>query len=72
MFACGVNTIKSASYRGLNMRKEKYIVLYGNELIKTYKTFKEAVHDLDFLKLIYGEVYLYQLVAVNDDIIKGK
>lgn len=61
--------MKFVSYRGLDMRKEKYVILYGKELIKSYKTFKEAVKDLEFFKLIYGEVYLYQLVAVNDEII---
>ena len=46
---------------------EKYIIVADGEIIKTYKTFKEAMWDMDFFQLMYHEVCIYQQVVKNGE-----
>ena len=56
-------------YHGGNMEKiiEKYIIVADGEIIKSYKTFKEAMWDMDFFQLMYHEVCIYQQVVKNGE-----
>ena len=69
IFACGANIEKSVKYRGVSMGKiiEKYIIIADGEIIKSYKTFKEAMWDMDFFQLMYNEVSIYQQVVKNGE-----
>ena len=50
---------------------EKYLIVSGREIIKTYKSFKQAMKDLDFFKLIYKDVYICKrVVDENGNIIR--
>lgn len=69
IFAFGVNTEKFVKFRGVSMGKiiEKYIIIADGEIIKSYKTFKEAMWDMDFFQLMYNEVCIYQQVVKNGE-----
>ena len=69
IFACGANIEKFVKFRGVNMGKiiEKYIIIADGEIIKSYKTFKEALWDMDFFQLMYNEVSIYRQVVKNGE-----
>lgn len=69
IFACGASIEKFVKFRGVNMGKiiEKYIIVADGEIIKSYKTFKEAMWDMDFFQLMYHEVCIYQQVVKNGE-----
>ena len=47
---------------------ERYVIVSGEgEIIKSYNYFKQAIKDMDFFKLVYKEVYLYQMVISNKE-----
>lgn len=46
---------------------EKYLIIADGEIIKSYTTFKQAMWDVDFYKLMYKEVTIYQQVVKNGE-----
>lgn len=54
----------------MNRLSEKYVIIADGEIIKSYKTLKEAMWDLDFFQLMYKEVSIYRKVVQNGDPVK--
>ena len=46
---------------------EKYLIIADGEIIKSYKSFKEAMWDMEFFQLMYHEVSIYQQIVKNGD-----
>ena len=47
---------------------EKYVIVSEKgEIIKSYTHFKQAIKDMDFFKLMYKELYLYQMIVSNNE-----
>lgn len=69
MFVRGANTEKFVIYHGGEMGKirEKYLIIADGEIIKSYKTLKEAMKDVDFFQLMYHEVCIYQNIVKNGE-----
>lgn len=42
---------------------EEYIITDYRDIIKAYKSFKQAMKDFEFFKQIYGDVKIYKLVV---------
>lgn len=47
-----------------------YILIGDWQIIKSYKTFKEAMWDLGFYQLMYSDVRIYQLAVQNEEIVQ--
>ena len=69
IFAYGASIEKFVKFHGADMGKiiEKYIIIADGEIIKSYKSFKEAMWDMDFFQLMYNEVCIYQQVVKNGE-----
>ena len=69
MFVHGASIGKFVIYHGGKMGKirEKYLIIADGEIIKSYKTLKEAMKDIDFFQLMYHEVCIYQNIVKNGE-----
>lgn len=69
MFVHGASTEKFVICHGGEMGKirEKYLIIADGEIIKSYKTLKEAMKDIDFFQLMYHEVCIYQNIVKNGE-----